>query len=59
MAARRKKTRSALAALALEIADRTSPVDLSGLRGTARSVATAELIRAHPGRPVLVLGASA
>jgi len=59
MAVRRKKTRSALGALAQEVADRTGPIDLTGLRGTARSVATAELIRAHPQQPVLVLGPSA
>ena len=58
MAARRKQPRSALGALAQKVANRDAPIRLTGLRGTARSVATAELIRAHPNLPVLILGAS-
>ncbi len=59
MAARRKQSRSALRALAQQVQARKDPVRLTGLRGGARSVAAAELIRAHADRPVLILGASA
>ena len=59
MAVRRKKSDSALRKLAQEIEGRTGPVRLTGLRGATPAVAAAELIRAHPGRAVLIVGASA
>jgi transcription-repair coupling factor (superfamily II helicase) len=59
VATRRKQPRSALRALAQQVQARNGPVRLTGLRGASRSVAAAELIRAHPGQPVLILGASA
>src|SRR3990172_12544416 len=37
------------------VMERTGPVRLLGLRGAARAVATAHLVRAHAERPVLVL----
>ena len=59
MAVRRKGSVSALRALARRVETRTGPVRLTGLRGAARAVAAAELIRAHPDRPVLIICASA
>ena len=59
MATRRKQPRSALSALALAVQARTAPVRITGLRGASKSAVAAELIRAHAGRPVLLVGASA
>ena len=44
-----------LAHLSNRILQRSAPLWLTGLRGAARAVAMAELIRAHGPRPVLVL----
>ena len=61
MAARRRtaKSKSPLRDLARNVESRTAPVRLTGLRGAARAVVAAELVRAHADRPVLVLGTSA
>ena len=58
MATRRKQKPSALRSLALAVEARTAPVQISGLRGASKSAVAAELIRAHAGRPVLLVGAS-
>ena len=44
-----------LADVVRSVMDRTGPVTLTGLRGAARAVVTAEIVRAHGERPVLVL----
>ena len=59
MAVRRKSSVSPLRALAQRVETREGPVQVSGLRGASGSALMAECIRAHPGRPVLVLGHSA
>jgi len=59
LAQRRRSSDSPLRQLARRIEARTTPVRLTGLRGAARAALTAELVRAHPERPVLVLAPSA
>ena len=58
MAARIRPSASPLRDLARRIESRVAPVRLTGLRGAARALMAAELVRAHEGRPVLILGAS-
>ena len=59
MAARKTHGKDALKSLARDLLGRDAPVRLTGLRGAARAVLAAELIRAHGDRPVLILGPSA
>ncbi len=48
-----------LESVVARVQQRSRPVRLSGLRGAARAVVTAALVRAHADRPVLVLVPSA
>jgi transcription-repair coupling factor (superfamily II helicase) len=59
LAARKTHGKDALKSLARDLLGRDAPVRLTGLRGAARAVLAAELIRAHGDRPVLILGPSA
>jgi len=59
VAARRHKDRNPLRALSRQLTLRDGSVRLTGLRGAARALVAAELIRAHGNRPVLILATSA
>ena len=58
MPARTRASASPLRDLARRVESRVAPVRLTGLRGAARALMAAELVRAHEGRPVLILGTS-
>ncbi len=57
--ARKRLAEDALRELADRVMARAGPVRLTGLRGGTRALMAAELIRAHAGRPVLLLSAGA
>ncbi|MCZ6464352.1 MAG: hypothetical protein O7A09_08425, partial [Proteobacteria bacterium] len=59
MPKRDRANAESLAALATRVCERDGPVRLTGLRGSARAVVGAELVRAHRERAVLFLCASA
>ena len=59
MPARKKRKKEALHELAETIEGRTEPLRLTGLRGSSRALMVAELIRAHPDQPALILAPSA
>ncbi len=59
MPAQKKRKKEALRELAEKIERRTEPLRLTGLRGSSRALMAAELIRAHPDQPALILAPSA
>ncbi|MEE3325750.1 MAG: transcription-repair coupling factor [Myxococcota bacterium] len=60
MAARKKaRKKDGLRALAEKIEAREGPLRLTGLRGSSGARLTAELIRAHPDQPALILAPAA
>jgi transcription-repair coupling factor (superfamily II helicase) len=59
VATRKRFKKDALKSLAGQLMGHGAPVRVTGLRGAARAVMVAELVRAHGDAPVLILGPSA